>query len=147
MCTIDALETNALTLTLTLGARCARGLRARFTTRASTAAYLGQCVSHATRSFADPRAGRIATNLRLQKPAMLPTSLSSWAPIALNMRTFSSETSKEPSSGDEVHTFQAETRQLLDIVTNSLYTDKEVLIHLWNTSLVELIAQCFSIYM
>jgi hypothetical protein len=29
------------------------------------------------------------------------------------------------SSGEE-HSFQAETRQLLDIVTNSLYTDKEV---------------------
>ena len=26
----------------------------------------------------------------------------------------------------EMHDFQAETRQLLDIVTNSLYTDKEV---------------------
>jgi HSP90 family molecular chaperone len=28
--------------------------------------------------------------------------------------------------GEETHSFQAETRQLLDIVTNSLYTDKEV---------------------
>ena len=30
------------------------------------------------------------------------------------------------SSPEEEHSFQAETRQLLDIVTNSLYTDKEV---------------------
>ena len=28
--------------------------------------------------------------------------------------------------GATEHTFQAETKQLLDIVTNSLYTDKEV---------------------
>lgn len=32
----------------------------------------------------------------------------------------------QPPVNAEHHTFQAETRQLLDIVTNSLYTDKEV---------------------
>jgi hypothetical protein len=29
----------------------------------------------------------------------------------------------------ETHDFQAETRKLLDIVTHSIYTDKEVCIH------------------
>jgi hypothetical protein len=33
---------------------------------------------------------------------------------------------REMSSKPEFHEFQAETRQLLDIVTHSIYTDKEV---------------------
>jgi TNF receptor-associated protein 1 len=37
-----------------------------------------------------------------------------------------SEPSAEPTTKVESMEFQAETRQLLDIVTNSLYTDKEV---------------------
>lgn len=41
-------------------------------------------------------------------------------------RSFSSDSSKSPVAPTESHEFQAETRQLLDIVTNSLYTDKEV---------------------
>ena len=39
-----------------------------------------------------------------------------------SIRRFSSESSSKP----EVREFQAETRKLLDIVTNSIYTDKEV---------------------
>uniref|UniRef100_A0A7S0S9I5 Histidine kinase/HSP90-like ATPase domain-containing protein n=1 Tax=Mantoniella antarctica TaxID=81844 RepID=A0A7S0S9I5_9CHLO len=34
----------------------------------------------------------------------------------------------ESAGVEEVHSFQAETRRLLDIVTNSLYTDKEVFV-------------------
>ena len=33
---------------------------------------------------------------------------------------------KEEGAPEEQHEFQAETKQLLDIVTNSIYTDKEV---------------------
>ena len=33
---------------------------------------------------------------------------------------------KEEGATEEKHEFQAETKQLLDIVTNSIYTDKEV---------------------
>ena len=32
------------------------------------------------------------------------------------------------TAGGDEHAFQAETKQLLDMVTNSLYTDKEVFV-------------------
>jgi len=43
-----------------------------------------------------------------------------WSRIPVARALSTSDTSSEE------HSFQAETRQLLDIVTNSLYTDKEV---------------------
>ncbi len=36
--------------------------------------------------------------------------------------------SSSPAAAAEKHTFQAETKQLLNIVANSLYTDKHVFI-------------------
>ena len=44
----------------------------------------------------------------------------------LQFRSFSGETTPNEESHKESLEFQAETRQLLDIVTHSLYTDKEV---------------------
>lgn len=44
------------------------------------------------------------------------------------LRSFSSSNASDPSPSVDKHEFQAETRQLLDIVTNSIYTDKEVFI-------------------
>lgn len=46
--------------------------------------------------------------------------------FALTSRSFSSSSDTPASAPTESHEFQAETRQLLDIVTHSLYTDKEV---------------------
>ena len=55
-----------------------------------------------------------ASSLLTTLPSFLPT----------HPRSFSSTPSPSPSP--ESHEFQAETRQLLDIVINSIYTDKEV---------------------
>ena len=45
-------------------------------------------------------------------------------------RGFSSShvSAADAAAAEETHAFQAETRRLLDIVTNSLYTDKEVFV-------------------
>ncbi|CAK4085412.1 unnamed protein product [Aphanomyces euteiches] len=54
--------------------------------------------------------------------------------LALPTKTFAKPSyafrafSTEPSSTGDRHEFQAETRQLLDIVTHSIYTDKEVFV-------------------
>lgn len=40
----------------------------------------------------------------------------------------SSTSASDGQTAEETHSFQAETRRLLDIVTNSLYTDKEVFV-------------------
>lgn len=45
-------------------------------------------------------------------------------PALESLRFFSSKAANPPAA--EAHEFQAETRQLLDIVIHSVYTDKEV---------------------
>ena len=64
--------------------------------------------------------GKLAFRLRAHAAAIgaVPSLVPPRNELALHSRTF--------STTPEEHTFQAETRQLLDIVTNSLYTDKEV---------------------
>jgi TNF receptor-associated protein 1 len=51
---------------------------------------------------------------------------STFAAFSSASRNFSTETTSSPKA--ETREFQAETRKLLDIVTNSIYTDKEVFI-------------------
>ena len=48
------------------------------------------------------------------------------SPYSLQRRSYSASSSMQ--SSHEKHEFQAETRKLLDIVTNSIYTDKEVFV-------------------
>ena len=56
-----------------------------------------------------------------------PSSRLSVSPSAsLQRQCFSSSSDSESTSNKKTMEFQAETKQLLDIVTNSLYTDKEV---------------------
>ena len=43
-------------------------------------------------------------------------------------RGFAASPASGQAAAEETHAFQAETRRLLDIVTNSLYTDKEVFV-------------------
>jgi TNF receptor-associated protein 1 len=57
-----------------------------------------------------------------ERPAATSTADVKDKPPAPDVRVQASEPEKQP----EMLEFQAETRQLLDIVTNSLYTDKEV---------------------
>lgn len=58
----------------------------------------------------------------LQQP--VPQETSHFQPSLFHSMPFSTETSSETTR----HSFQAETSQLLDIVSRSLYTDKEVFI-------------------
>jgi TNF receptor-associated protein 1 len=62
---------------------------------------------------------RSSVNARIQNVMTTPVS---WK--MQRMHDFSSETKKSP----ETMSFQAETRKLLDIVTHSIYSDKEVFI-------------------
>ncbi|XP_017004679.2 heat shock protein 75 kDa, mitochondrial [Drosophila takahashii] len=62
-------------------------------------------------------------------PAALNLALESRrSPAAPPLRRFSTEPKKSPESVVDKHEFQAETRQLLDIVARSLYSDHEVFV-------------------
>ncbi|XP_017081595.2 heat shock protein 75 kDa, mitochondrial [Drosophila eugracilis] len=62
-------------------------------------------------------------------PAALNLALGSQrSPAALSLCRFSTETKKSSESVVDKHEFQAETRQLLDIVARSLYSDHEVFV-------------------
>ncbi|EQC28092.1 hypothetical protein SDRG_14185 [Saprolegnia diclina VS20] len=66
----------------------------------------------AARAVAKPAARALLPSVRRQAMLALPTTL---------LRSYASEAGTK-------HEFQAETRQLLDIVTHSIYTDKEVFV-------------------
>lgn len=50
------------------------------------------------------------------------------AGLVRSPRGFAASPASGQAAAEETHAFQAETRRLLDIVTNSLYTDKEVFV-------------------
>jgi hypothetical protein len=72
------------------------------------------------------RSGRAAASLLLSRAPFICRALST--------RADAGSTAAPPTSSERVagaptkHTFQAETKQLLNIVANSLYTDKHVFI-------------------
>nr|AAN71071.1 AT15050p [Drosophila melanogaster] len=78
------------------------------------------------------RLGRCAQVLRQSHrsaPAAFNITLGSQhSPGALSLRRYSTETKQASGSVVDKHEFQAETRQLLDIVARSLYSDHEVFV-------------------
>eukprot|EP00980_Cylindrotheca_fusiformis_P031631 scaffold26716_cov137-Cylindrotheca_fusiformis.AAC.6 len=96
------------------------GLRRMLTASAARRPFVGQRASNLQRHASSPR-------LVLSSRSRLPNVTSA----TTHLRSFSSDSQTESDVGDKsgkkkTMEFQAETKQLLDIVTNSLYTDKEV---------------------
>jgi TNF receptor-associated protein 1 len=104
--------------------RAGRALRSVSAVRSSSAA---RCLTRLTpdSSKRDLSSASTLRSLRQRTSAPLLRSVR-WLSASPDAAGASAAAQDDVTAGGEQHEFQAETRQLLDIVTHSIYTDKEV---------------------
>ena len=82
---------------------------------------------NASRTFVARSSAAVADSALLRRLAPGSSSYLR-AGLVRSPRGFAASPASGQAATEETHAFQAETRRLLDIVTNSLYTDKEVFV-------------------